>query len=283
MPKSHNPIKDALSNPNNNFLLFFFVGVIGFSFITDGVNFILWHLARTLFQKYFWINNEFSVRLVTIVFCIPILLLFSTNVLTWLKETWISRGIVASPVEAKVNPINEYLAGLVVIMSPKATDSPAEVAIRYHWNNGQAPHLHHCWIICTESSFEAAETMHQNLIRELGIGGQLNLYYGNYTLPDPHFPNQTRSLILTNDQANDPDNILQLIEAIYQDAETKGLDESELVVDFTGGTKTLSIGAFLACVQPQRRLQYITQQTSNPIVEIKVNYDLKQRRSTRRP
>jgi hypothetical protein len=53
------------------------------------------------------------------------------------------------------------------------------------------------------------------------------------------------------------------------------LVELEVIVDFTGGTKPLSIGAFLACASPERRLKYLTQTKPPKIVEVYISYKLK--------
>ena len=59
------------------------------------------------------------------------------------------------------------------------------------------------------------------------------------------------------------------------DAQQLGLSEDDLIVDFTGGTKPMGVGAFLACSRPGRRLQYIASRDNPQLLEIKVDYQVK--------
>jgi CRISPR-associated protein (Cas_Cas02710) len=213
-----------------------------------------------------------------VVFLIAIVLviIYGTNWAQKFKNTLAKLGIIGTqvPARATLAELKETCAGLVVIMSLQPQNSPAEVAIRYHWNNGRPSHLQHCWVICTDTSVEYARAMKQRFMEEGIDENQLHLYYGSYKLNEPDNPSQ--SLTLDDCDADDPDQVLRLVNSIYADAETKGLSESEVIVDFTGGTKPLSIGAFLACASPERRLEYLTQTRPPKIVEVRISYKLEQ-------
>ena len=157
-------------------------------------------------------------------------------------------------------------------MSPKS-DSPAEAAIRHHWNQGQSPCLEHCWVICTDASLPYALEMKQHLLSDGLDEHRVHLYYGQYELEDPNHPGLT--LTVDDGAANDPNVILSLIHAIYADAQTKGLDESDIFVDFTGGTKPMSVGTVLACADPSCHLEYLTQTNPPELVEVQVSYKVK--------
>jgi hypothetical protein len=152
-------------------------------------------------------------------------------------------------------------------------ESPAEMAIRHHWNQGQEPHLQHCWVICTESSIDHAVEMKRKLLRDGIDEHKLHLYYGSYGLNDTSQPGLT--LTVSDRAADDPDTILKLVNAIYVDAQAKGLHESDIMVDFTGGTKPMGAGTVLACASPTRRLEYFLQTEPPQLVEIRVSYKVK--------
>lgn len=54
----------------------------------------------------------------------------------------------------------------------------------------------------------------------------------------------------------DPLKAQALIENIYQTS-LGALTESEVIADFTGGTKPMTVGMVFACLHPQRALQYV--------------------------
>jgi hypothetical protein len=103
----------------------------------------------------------------------------------------------------------------------------------------------------------------------------VSFYYGEYTITDINDPQQDLTLNVDDDAAQDPDTILHLVNSIYAHADRLGLEEAELIVDFTGGTKPLGVGAFLACTSPGRRLEYIASRDNPQLLEIKIDYRLK--------
>ena len=260
-----------------NFLAFFVIGTLLFSIFSDGVSALFWDVFGGWLQAQLGIQSQTALRGYTLLVLMVVILgvIYGTNLSQWVRRLLVLFRVMDAvvPDQAKVAPLTTTCRGLVVVMSTKE-DSPAEVAIRRHWNGGREPHLEHCWVICTEQSVEFAERMHQCLIKE-GIGGEVNLRYGDYEVEDPTQPERKLKLTVANAQANDPNHILQLVEGIYAEAEALGLAESEMIVDFTGGTKPLGVGVFLACTRPERRLEYIAQGERAEILEVKVSYKLK--------
>lgn len=59
------------------------------------------------------------------------------------------------------------------------------------------------------------------------------------------------------------------------DAALKDLDSSEVIADYTGATKGMTAGILLACTEPDRPLQYISQ-LDREIMAIHVSYKLTQ-------
>lgn len=190
-------------------------------------------------------------------------------------------GLVNIASNTTIQSIQEQpCEGLVVIMSagldrttgqPK-TNTPAEKAIREHL---QLPNskLQHCWIITTDSSLQNARYLKDRLSADESTQ-HLRLYY-DQPITNPDDVDNNLHLKISNTQAKDPDETLKLVNGIYLDAQGHGLDESDLIVDITGGMKPQSTGAFLAASRPDRRIEYLTQENPSQVIEIKVNYQLR--------
>lgn len=272
-----NPILEAVTDPGKNFLAFFFIGVLLFNVFSDGISTLFWSSFGEWLQQQLGIRNETVLRsLILLGLALLILLvIYATNLTGAFRRLLRRLNLVDAivPEDANVSLLTETCRGLVVIMS-LSDDSPAEVAIRHHWNHGNRPCLEFCWLITTPSSLEYCRKLYQALVNE-GIAERVNFFYGEYEIPDGANSNQAISLNVEEDLAQDPDTVLHLVNSIYAHAQTLGLDESELIVDFTGGTKPLGVGAFLACTSPGRRLQYIASRDNPQILEVKVDYRLK--------
>lgn len=63
---------------------------------------------------------------------------------------------------------------------------------------------------------------------------------------------------------------------LYTDEQNNyGLEKSDIIADFTGGTKSMTVGVVLAGATRSRRLQYISQLSEeHPLMEIKIAYKL---------
>src|SRR4028119_1213776 len=107
-------------------------------------------------------------------------------------------------------------------------DSPAQRVIEHHWNQGQKPHLKHCWLICTNQSLPYAQKMIKKLT-DTGMTQTVEFHYGNYELEDPEHPEQKLNLLVPDDVVDDPNYIRRLVNGIYADAEHQGLEESQVI------------------------------------------------------
>jgi hypothetical protein len=273
-----NLILQALSDPTKNFLSFLIIGVVLLNLFSSGVSDLFWENLGGWLQTNLNIQSQAIFRFWVLlgILLITLLLIYGTNLTDWVRSGLTKVGLAEAvvPDTAKVIPLTDTCQGLVVIMSTK-DDSPAEFAIRHHWHQGQQPHLRYCWIICTAESVDYARRLEQRLIDD-GIGERFTLFYGEYELTNPLQPDQPFRLKVEPDAIYDPDYVLHLVNAIYAHADALGLPETDLIVDITGGTKPLGIGAFLGCTRPERRLEYITKRgESRQIVEIRVAYRLK--------
>ena len=83
------------------------------------------------------------------------------------------------------------------------------------------------------------------------------------------------NLLVADELVDDPKYIQQLVDSIYIDAQEKGLDETEVIADYTGATKGMTAGILLACLAPARQLQYISQIQFPQIMSVHVSYRLK--------
>ncbi|MEW6418836.1 MAG: hypothetical protein AB1480_12065 [Nitrospirota bacterium] len=132
--------------------------------------------------------------------------------------------------------------GLIVLCSIGENIS-AEQAIRYHYrglkNEHQDSILKHCWMI---TGGDASEQAARNLIVKLVSEG---------------FPNNLFKIIqISGDDADNPTKVYKIIEDIFKSL-PEGFKESDIISDYTGGTKSMTSGLVLACAIPSRELQFM--------------------------
>jgi hypothetical protein len=280
MPRPRNSILEAITNPTKNFLVAFLIGTLLLNLVSDGVSHLFWGSFSDWLQTVLNIRSKAQLQgyvLLGLV-AIVLLLIYGTNLAQGVRSLLVRWRVLGTeiPDHAIVVPLERIAPGLIVLMSTRE-NSPAEVAVRHHWNQGNPPHLRHCWVICTDSSLDYARRMKQRLLDDGLDEHQVQLYYGSYELADPKQPGLT--LTVSDRASDDPDTVLNLINAIFLDAAEKGLDETDILVDFTGGTKPMGIGAVLACAAPTRQLQYLVQTDPPQLMQVQVSYKVKPARS----
>lgn len=271
---------ESITDFSKNFLATFIVGTLVFTIISDGVSHLFWEvfgpqLQTYLNDRYGWDITYDRLRSLMALFLVGVLLslVYLTNFARWVWR-WVGRlPFVKVPVQANVERLTTAYPGLIVAMSPKE-DSPAETAIQFHWNGGQTPHVKHCWVICTAKSLPYATRMMQRLADQ-GVTQAVKFHYGNYSLPNVEELATSPNLLIPDERFDDPNYIQNLVECIYADAAVKGLDESNVIADYTGATKGMTAGILLACAKPERPLQYISQLDCN-IMAVRVSYKVKQ-------
>lgn len=278
--KQRNPMIEWVTDPTKNFLTFFLVGTLLFTIVSDGISALFWDNLGEWLQAQLGIENLSTFRLMVVFGLIFVIfvLIYVTPFSRWLKRRLVRAfGNTPQTIQTHAQPLRETFPGLIAVMgrTPANDESPAERAILHHWNGGQASHLLHCWIVCTQQSECSAQELEKKLIdRSLSQG--CALHYGeNYWMDDPENLGEQLSLCVADDSINDPIYIQRLINCIYADARTRyGLEESEMIADFTGGTKSMSAGILLACATAARRLQYISQLGNRELMEIEIAYKL---------
>ena len=128
----------------------------------------------------------------------------------------------------------EQMKGLIVFAS-LGQDTPAEAAIQYH-----LPALTHCWIITGgEQSESAARSIMAKFI-EKGCSPEI------FREPKK----------MSGEDADNPEKVFAVVEEIYSSL-PDDLSESDVIADYTGGTKSMSAGMILSCALPTRKLQFM--------------------------
>ena len=275
---------DPFSNPTKNFLLYFCISVVLFATIGNGISSLFWDYAPKFFagltqtpEELLWI---WRLLLVMILISILFLIIYRSDLLSWLKQSILTETFNTEVYQNITSPFPAVIAVMSKINDP-TRESVAEIVIRYHWDEGKNQNFKYCWLICTKDSEDSAKALIDKLKEDYGKDqkDQPNFFYGDqYQLEDINNPHNSVSLRVPDEKINDPIYIQQLIDCIYFDAEIKGIKESEIIADFTGGTRSMGTGIVLACTSPQRRLQYICQlgeEGIEKIKEIQINFKLK--------
>lgn len=269
-------IIELITDPTKNFLTSFVVGTLLFTVISDGLSALFWETFGDWLQAQLGIGKAMlQAAIVTILTLLILLVIYATNFSQWLKPLIAKFPIfgIKVPDQTNVVPLTTTFPGLITAMSLR-DDSPAQRVIEHHWNQGQNPHLKHCWLICTHQSLPYAQKMIKKLT-DTGMTQTVEFHYGNYELEDPEHPEQKLNLLVPDEVVDDPNYIRKLVNCIYADAQHQGLEESQVIADYTGATKSMTVGIVLACTAPERQLQYVSQVTDPQMMQVKISYKLK--------
>ncbi len=125
--------------------------------------------------------------------------------------------------------------GLVLLVSPGRGSESAKAAIRYH-----AATLQHVWLVHSDTSKPDAD----RIIDELGQDGDYRGLFNRIPLLDINFE-------------NNPEAVRERIEEKVFRQLPDGIDESDVIIDITGGRKATTAGAFLAALPSGRRVEIV--------------------------
>lgn len=270
-------IVEAIANPERHPMVFISVIVLALGIATNGLSNLVLDVAGT------WVEARFGIaksiwQLGVVLFVVGAVVIGVANLSRWLQP-FLPQNV---PSTAKVLPMQQTFPGLIVFMS-LGPAPPAKVAILHHWKEGQGD-LRQCWLICGGSeALLRTEKMVQELVVEHGIPRSLFHFGESYRFADPENSRQPLTLVPSLELANDPNHIRKLVDGIYEDAlRMYQLEESEIVADYTGGTKSMTAGLILACAMPHRRLQYILSQydeqncpVNSQVMEVEISYRLR--------
>jgi hypothetical protein len=133
------------------------------------------------------------------------------------------------------------LLGLIVLVGKKVDDDKsdkqsAKYAIQYHLKDAQGnPGLRVCWLIASDDSLAYANE----------LKGQ--------------FSKQVDMRVRKVDYAFELRYTYEVVSKIYADElRAANLVADQVIADFTGGTKPMSLGMAMACLPNDRQMQYMT-------------------------
>lgn len=291
---SRNPIAEAIANPARHPRIFLFVLTFGLGIATNGLStLVLESFGDWVYEH--WQINKLLWQVLVIVGITALIGVWLSSIPQLVQALWRRPG---SDFVTNVIPMMQTgeptCAALITVMGLTRDGSDqipaAETSIRHHWGQGFG-RLGHCWLITTPQSIQAVPQMLERLhesgvpIRVVHSPGEnlvlkpgerlIFLYYGDaYSFSDRIQRQTNYSLQINNSVTDDPNHMRQLVDYIYADAYRKDLLDSDIIADYTGGTKSMTAGIVLACTHPDRRLQYISQQ-SNEVMEVTISYNLK--------
>jgi hypothetical protein len=121
---------------------------------------------------------------------------------------------------------------------------PAYHAVQYHRNA-----LKHCWLVTSPQPPDEPNP-------PVSTGGNQSAWMNAQDLKTSLEQDQIKvSMVEINPE--DPENIFESIDGIYKEARRAGIDEQQIVADFTGGTKMMTVGMVLACTSAGRAVEYM--------------------------
>ncbi len=174
-------------------------------------------LSAQLSRLYPWLSLSGAI---VIVFSMTFIILSPL-----VRALWPSRS--REPVSSIRRPGRKF-RGVVVLVSVGRGLETQRKALSYH---GQF--MTHAWLIHSEASRGNAETLKSE------------------------FP-VAEMVTMTDRDFEDPETVKRTIEDfVYSSLATWGLNESEVVIDITGGPKGATAGAFLAGLSEQRNLEIV--------------------------
>jgi CRISPR-associated protein (Cas_Cas02710) len=268
----------AIESPAEHPIIFVFVITLALAVAGNGIsNLILDNLCT-------WLEQQSKIaKVIWQLGIVGTLALFFLINITNISAIWQRRFGQSIPYRARVRALTatDTVKGLIVFMSI-GPEPPAKTAILHHWQSGKG-RLEHCWLICGgDPSLQKAKELVALMIAD-GLPERIFHFGYEHQYRNPEDPLHPLSLVVDLNLANDPSHIYQVIEAIYTSAKDSrfSLTENDIIVDYTGGTKSMTAGATLAGASPKRRLQYIisdykdNKPVDSRIREVNISYQVK--------
>lgn len=151
----------------------------------------------------------------------------------------------------KVNPRR----GLIALVSQgKLSQIPATAAIEYHYQ-GDKDHpekLEHCWLVASKKPDQ--EPQQERKPSQEPIQSSFRNAQELKARYEAELPTVKVEIV---EEADNPEEVFRVVQDIYERAVELGLDEQEIVADFTGGTKSMTAGMVLACTSLNRDLEFM--------------------------
>lgn len=293
MKRTPNVIIEAIANPAKYPLLYFLILTPLIGIAINGFSTLIFEVICNWLQEQFGINKAFGQFVFTAIFTVLVGFLISNLYLVMLS--WLKLGNTEPELKTSLIELTDTFSGLITVASlkkPKAKTT-AEIAIVHHWSLNR---LRYCWLICSDDVRKSIDLIIAEIVDINNISLKVwiqepekesYLYLEVISEMEPFL---TLFFIIlpgekdkSKELAHDPNYIRTLVDGIYaKDVRKLGLDESDVIADYTGGTKSMTVGVALACTHPKRRLQYIWSEydNKNAIVrsefrEVIISYKLK--------
>ena len=278
----------GLVDPSNNPLFFLVVGTFGLTIASNSISDLILNRVGEYLQNKWHINLDLYKFFV---FAIITLLIVLAIALTNLSQWFIRR-----PTSIQPKPLTATFPGLIVIASiaPPRVKSAAQAAIEHHWDEG-AGNLRHCWIICGgQKSQDHARSIIDQMQGQIAVIND-NDNATEFWLTHAHDPERQLQIYfkkLEPEATDDPNETFKLVNQIYEEAAQASIEPSDVIADYTGGTKSMTAGIVLACANPERRIEFMKPGGYTPdgraditqtsiATDVKLNFQLKATKSSR--
>lgn len=126
---------------------------------------------------------------------------------------------------------------------------PLIVALERH-----KPKLAHCWVICTKDTEDSdPKKVQKGSVHQFKDFERVVQYFaGDHVKCHKGF-------VEGGVDASHVQSTAHVVHLIYRDAATYGLEEEDVVADFTGGTSAMTAGMILATLDEKRHIEYLSQ------------------------
>jgi len=137
--------------------------------------------------------------------------------------------------------------GLIGLVSQgRLSDIPVSASISFH-----EPALTHCWFITSKQPPSEPGSP------PVGEGEPFNSAWKNTQELIARLQGKVKFVQAVEIDPENPEEIFSAVDEIYSVARRAGLRSEDIVADFTGGTKTMSISMVLACTPAGRAVEYM--------------------------
>lgn len=214
------------------------IGRVKYLLGTMLLNLIIFGIVPNLLSDYFKENIPYLAALMAG-------MVLSYAIIGLLVRFFENRSRVELNLSQKENP--DARRGLIVLMSPGPRTTAAENAVKAHLSA-----LKQCWVIYGPDRPGQKPTPRENA----------------QTLEEK-FKSVKKDTITFHLKAqadeHDPQESYYLVRSIYEEAKAVGLSETDVIADYTGGTKSMTAGMVLACsVSEERDAEYMRATKTSP-------------------
>ena len=188
-----------------------------------------------------WLADESVITAVYTLllgFLILLLIVVLFNVPDWLRTTFFSDRQATVTVTEHV----PHYRALIALVS-QGPYVPAQNALEYHsWSGipGQKPTLTHCWLLAGPGT------------------GELSSQSNADKLAETFHVQGVEVEVWPLEDADNIEEVFRAVKTIYEVARNKvNLSPDDIILDYTGGTKSMTAGLILAALEQGSRLQYM--------------------------